>query len=211
MNTNFTLSKLTQNRKKSSDSSGLAVAFDSASFTDAQIALESAAVIEQWAETDDLDDGETLADRLANMIVGIANEDADGELTDDDQDVIEDAMEAAGDFLAGYGVDEADIDLLLNERDNDAAERVQDLLQAEMADMDGAGCDKKLSGDDLAFDATYKKQRVIRDGKAKWVRKRVSGTVRMSAKQKLALKKARRKAHSSAAKMKRKKSNRRRN
>ena len=189
----------------------MAVAFDSASFTEAQIALESAAVIEQWAETDDLDDGETLADRLANMLVGIANEDADGELTDDDKDVIEDATEAAGDFLAGYGVDESDIDLLLNERDNDAAERVQDLLQAEMADMDGAGCDKKLSGDDLAFDATYKKQRVIRDGKAKWVRKRVSGTVRMSAKQKLALKKARRKAHSSAAKMKRKKSNRRRN
>ena len=182
--------------------------FDSASYVDSELALNAAAAVEEWAATDesDLDDGETLGDRFTSLFVGIADEDADGELTDDDQAIIEQAMEHAGDYLEALGVDGEDIDSLINGGDEDAAERIKDLLQAEFADMDGADCDKKATADELAFDATYKKKRVVRNGKLTWVKKRVSGAVRLSAKQKMALKKMRRKSNSSAARRKRMKS-----
>ena len=60
------------------------------------------------------------------------------------------------------------------------------------------------------FEATYKRKKVIRDGKVKIVRKRVSGKVRLSAAQKAGLRKARRKAFTAKAKLHRRKSMRKR-
>ena len=60
------------------------------------------------------------------------------------------------------------------------------------------------------LDATYKRALAIRNGKKTIIRKRISGTVRLSAKQKMAIKKAQRKAHSGAARAKRLKSMKRR-
>ena len=57
-----------------------------------------------------------------------------------------------------------------------------------------------------AFDAVYKKKLVIRGGKKVRINKRVSGTVRLTAKQKMAIRKAQRKAHSASALMRRMKS-----
>lgn len=197
-------------RKSDADSGETALAFDSVAFDgaveEANISLMAASVVEEWAGTDDLDDGETLSDRLANLLVGIADEDADGELSDDDEHIVELAMEAAGDYLEGLGVDADDIDLLLNERDNDAAERIQDFVASEIALDSAEESGANMTPDKLAFDAAYRKQRVVRDGKVKWVRKRIAGKVRMSAAQKLSLKKARRKANSPAARRKRLKS-----
>ena len=58
----------------------------------------------------------------------------------------------------------------------------------------------------MILEATYKKMKVVRGGKLVVAKKRISGTVRLSAAQKAGLKKARRRAFSSAAKMKRAKS-----
>ena len=57
----------------------------------------------------------------------------------------------------------------------------------------------------MILEATYRKQKVVRDGKVVKINKRISGKVRLSAAQKAGLRKARRKANT-AARLHRKKS-----
>lgn len=186
------------------------------SYTQTDISLKAVAVVQQWVETDDLDDGETLADRLLAMVIGIADANKDGEISEDEQGVIDIALNAIWDYLAQYEVEESDISALLNDWDNDSAERIRDLLaellpegEAAYADIDNfvfGSADQDPALDSAALDAVYKKVMVIRDGKKKRINKRVSGTVRQSAKQKVAIKKAGLKSHSAKAQMNRAKS-----
>jgi hypothetical protein len=53
------------------------------------IALEAIAALQQWLEDDDLEPGETHADRLLTLVVGIADSSQDGEIDDDEAEVIE--------------------------------------------------------------------------------------------------------------------------
>lgn len=176
------------------------------------IKISTAAAIQQWVETDDLEENETSSDRLLALMIGIADEDQDGELDDDEQEVLEAALECAWDYLAQKGVDEEDIDALLNDFDTDAADRVRDLVASVLpegseesdADIDGFAFDS--DSESAVMDAAYKTKVAVRGGKKVRIRKRVSGTVRLSAAQKLGLRKARMKAHSAAAKMRRKRS-----
>lgn len=192
---------------------GLAGADD---FTLKDIKLSVAAVIQQWVETDDLDDGETYADRLLALMIGIADENQDGEITDDEQGVLDIALNAAWDYLAGKGVSDEDLDVLLNDWDGDVADRVRDLVASVLPEGEDAS-DSDI--DDFAFsssdqepaldgtyDAAYKMKMAIRGGKKMRIRKRVSGTVRLSAAQKVGLRKARMKSHSATARMRRAKS-----
>ena len=71
--------------------------------------------------------------------------------------------------------------------------------------LDDAG--RFVDGDDDAMlDATYRKVIAVRGGKKVRLRKRIAGTVRLSAAQKSAVRKMQRKAFSGAAKIKRAKS-----
>ena len=173
------------------------------------IASEAIAALHQWAETSDLDDGETLADRLVSLMVGIADANKDGELDDDEQDVVETALEAAWDYLASLGVSESDISALLNDWDDNAANNILDLVATSLPegeDSADAAIDAFVFGDKdqgAVFDATYAKRMVVRGGKKMRVNKRISGTVRLSAKQKLAVKKMLMKSHSSKSKARR--------
>ena len=174
-------------------------------YADRDIAIRAIATVQEWAETDpdDLDDGETLPDRLLAMLSGMANEDFDGEIGSDEEVIISSALEHVSDYLQSVGVDADDVDALLNEWDEDAAERVMDFLVSEMPDdPDGELLDS------IVFDATYRKTTAIRNGKKVRINKRVGGSVRLSPKQKAALKKARRRAQSPQAMARRLKSNR---
>ncbi|SEN72787.1 hypothetical protein [Nitrosomonas marina] len=180
----------------------------SESFSNSEMRMAAAAAVQQWVEADDLDDNETSADRLFALMMGIADENKDGDITDDEQEVFGMALEAAWDYLSGKGVEEDDIDALLNEWDSDAAERVRDLVASvlpEGEDAEGEDIDS-FAFDSVALDAAYKNKMAVRGGKKVRIRKRVSGTVRLSAKQKLAIRKARMKSHSASAKMRRAKS-----
>lgn len=174
----------------------------------------TAASLQEWAETssEDLGDGETLADRLTALMVGLADEDKDGDISDDEAAVIDLAFNSAWDYLAGKGASDEDLAALLNENDAAAADRVAELLrgalpegeEASMADVDAFAFDAESResvydcvGD--IFDAVYKKTAVVRDGKKVRINKRVSGTVRLSGAQRAAIAKARRKAHSATA------------
>lgn len=184
--------------------------FDSAAKYELMSArLDAASAVKQWVADDDLDEGETSADRLQALLIGVANNNQDGELTDDEQEVFLAAAEATWDFLSAFGVDDEDLDALLNEWDVDTAVRIQELLASEMDDEDDTEMDNFVFGpeaQEAVFDATYKKRMVIRGGKKVRINKRVSGKVRLSGKQKMSLRKAQLKSRSAGAKMRRVKS-----
>ncbi len=181
-------------------------------YTRADIALSVAAAIQQWVETDDLDDGEGCADRLMALLVGIADANKDGEISDEEAGVLEMALNAAWDYLERLDVPEEDIDELLNEWDSEVADRVRDLVSASLPEGEAvadAEIDQFVFGaddQDAVFDATYKLKMAVRGGKKMRIRKRISGRVRLSAKQKIAIRKARMKSHSAGAMMRRMKS-----
>lgn len=181
-------------------------------YTVADISMSAVAAVQQWAETDDLDDGESYADRLMALFVGIADTNKDGDITDDEQGVLQVALNAAWDYLVKLGVTDEDAGALLNDWDDDTADRVRDLVASALPDGDdeaSAEIDNFVFSDDdqePALDAVYRKVLAVRGGKKMRIRKRISGTVRLSAKQKLAIRKARMKSHSAGAMMRRMKS-----
>ena len=198
--------------KKKSPMLTLDAAETAESYVSTDVAMRAAATVQQWAETDDLEDGETYSDRLYAMFVGIADSNKDGEISDDESDLIMAALNAGYDYLLSNGVSEADASKLLNDWDDDTAERVRDLLaeslpdgiDAEQEDLDNFVFSAEEN--EPVLDAVYKKTFAIRHGKKVRINKRISGTVRLSAKQKVAIKKAQMKSHSASAMMRRMKS-----
>lgn len=185
-----------------------------AAYAEADLRLKAVAVVHQWAETgsDDLAEGESLADRLLAMVVGVCDADKDGEISDDEQDVCDIVLNAIWDYLSSKGVSDDDCDALLNEWDAAAGDRVKDLVvsalpdgdEASASDMDSFAFDADSDG--AVFDAVYKKKIVVRGGKKMRINKRVSGHVKLSAKQKISIRKMLRKSHSAVATMHRMKS-----
>jgi hypothetical protein len=180
------------------------------SYTETDIKLKAAAAVQQWTETDDLEEGETNADRLLALMVGIADANKDGEISDDEQGVLDIALNAAWDYLSAYGVDDEDAGALLNDWDSDAADRIKDLVAASLPEGEAADADidQFAFGEDQEpmLDAVYKKTVAVRHGKKVRISKRISGTVRLSARQKLAIRKAQAKSHNAQAMMRRAKS-----
>lgn len=176
--------------------------------------LKVAAAIQEWAGTTELDDGEGYADRLFALLVGIVDADMDGEVSDAEAEVLALAADASWDYLSSKGASDEDLDTLLNDWDNDVGARVHELLVGKAPDSDESAAsdmDDFAFGDgsdEAALDAVYKKKLVIRKGKKVRINKRVSGTIRLSAKQKLAVRKMLRKSHNAVATMRRAKSNR---
>ena len=183
-----------------------------ADYASKDLAVKAVAAIQEWSETDDLAEGEGYSDRLMAMFIAIADENKDGELTEAEQAVIETALESAYEYLVSKGVSEEDASLLLNDWDEDAADRVRDLVAAELPDSEDAAADDlnnfvfSESDQEPAYDAVYKKTFAIRHGKKVRINKRISGTVRLSPKQKVAIRRASMKSHSAAAIMRRMKS-----
>lgn len=189
------------------------ITHDSASdFGDQFINSQAVAAINEWAATSDLEDGETYADRLLAMFVGIADEDMDGELSDDEQEVVGAALNAGFDWLVKLGVPEDDAESLLSDWGTDVAMRVRELVATKLPDGPDAEDEEienfVFDADALetTMDAAYRKVAVIRRGKKVRINKRIAGRVRLSAAQKVAIKKARRKAFSPRAMARRAKS-----
>lgn len=172
------------------------------------IKINTIAAIQQWLETGDSEAG--LGNDLLALFVGIADENHDGDISEDEADILDVITSFAWDYLAEKGIGEDDLEALLNDFDNDAAGRVFDYLVDNIGDdEDGDEIDNFVFGkeaEESMFDAVYKKKIVVRDGKKVKLNKRISGTVKLTGAQKSALKKARMKAHNASAKIKRLKS-----
>lgn len=185
-------------------------------YTIRDISMGAVAAVQQWAETDDLDDGESYSDRLMALFVGIADANKDGDITEDEQEVLNVALNAGWDYLVKMGVTEEDAGALLNDWDDEAADRVRDFVASalpEGEDEAASEIDSFVFSDedqesalDAVLDAVYRKKLVVRNGKKVRINKRISGVVRLSPKQKVAIRKARMKSHSAGAMMRRMKS-----
>lgn len=177
-------------------------------FADTNNRMQAVSAMHEWLETDDLDENETLSDRLLNLCVGVATDGAvDGELTDDEQECLDIVLDAAGEWLVKQGVEPEDVNALLNDWCADTASNVHDYLLSIAPEGEADIINYVFdNSDDSAFDAAYKKVTVIRNGKKVRKNKRISGTVRLSAKQKMGLKKAQRRSHNALASVHRAKS-----
>ncbi|MGL4735686.1 MAG: hypothetical protein ACRCWB_11535 [Enterovibrio sp.] len=168
--------------------------------------MDAGAIVEVWAQEGDLEDEETFADRLTAMIIGAADINIDGDLTGDEIEVANEVGAAVYDYFLALGVEESDAAAVLN-GDEDAAMRIRDFI-SEFGE-DDFNVDEFVFGEDAQdslYDAAYKKAVAVRDGKKVMINKRISGAVKLSPKQKAALRKAQMKSHGAGAKMKRMKS-----
>ena len=193
-------------------------AMGGADFHERRIALNAAASVQTWAEDDSLSEGETYSDRLMALLVGIVDEDKNGELDDAEMEQFDIAREAAAQYLERLGVEQDDIEALLDEWDDDAAERVRDFVASQLPDGESAAEDMNefVFGEeaeepvfDKAFQApkgagqvsrgknkaVYKTTVVVRRGVKTFARKRIAGKVRLTPAQKLSIKKARMLSH----------------
>lgn len=177
--------------------------------------LDVAGVLAEWAETpdDDLED-ESLLDRFDALMIGCVDANKNGELDDDELDVLDIAYNIAADLMASYGASDDDISAMLNDSNDDATENIHELLintgadgeDAELARINAAAFEFDEDSDAAVMDATYKRVLAIRNGKKTRIRKRIAGVVKLTAKQKMAIRKAQMKAHSGRARAKRLKS-----
>jgi hypothetical protein len=201
--------KKAANRQATLDAAGAHAAAD--------IRQSAAALVKEWAATGpaDYDEGEGSADRLLALAIGVADENKDGDLSEDEANVVEIALNAMADFLVGKGVSEDDAVALLQDTNNEAGDRVLELLAGEGGEddsdvdsfaFDAESSESVMDGVLSVFDAVYKKKLVIRKGKKIRINKRVSGHVRLSGAQKVAIRKAGLKSRSSSARMHRMKS-----
>lgn len=153
----------------------------------AQIRTQAAHAVQVWAETDDLDKGETLYDRLDALISYIADGGIDLDddpATDDRDDIYMVAMQAASDYMSALGADDADLEVLFNSKDDDArdevAQRLVEFLMQTLGEDEDAAEDAvqnfafDLESESDVFDAvpSYKTMKRVRNGKIVNVRKR---------------------------------------
>lgn len=187
-----------------------------------QARSEAMSAVIEWVAN-----GDYTYTTLDETVMVVADIDGDYEISETEEDIYNSIWAEVPDALLTLGCDMADVKAFVDgpsKEADDAAARIGASLSKELdsveADDDdiitsfAAGEDAVLesaAGDDAyigVLEATYKRRKVVRDGKVQIVRKRVSGKVRLSAAQKAGLRKARRKAHTAAANLARKKSSR---
>lgn len=146
--------------------------------------LEFSAMAISFADLDDLDD--------------------DQEYTDEQNDAYNDALSELAYAAIALGANQDDVTSMIDDEDDDAAAAVLDAL-SDVEDDDDAIGQFIIAGDDedALFEAP--KIKVVRGGKVTFIRKRIR-KMRRTSKQKAAIKKARRKAQTSTAKLHRRKS-----
>jgi hypothetical protein len=186
----------------------------------ADIRTKAAHAVQVWAETDDLDNDESLYDRLDVLVSSIADGGIDLDddpATDDRDDVYMVALQAASDYMSALGADDSDLETLFNSKDDgardEAANRLLEFLMQALGDDEDAAEEAvknfafDMDSDGSVFDsANFKKMPVIRGGKKIMLKKRLGTKLKRTPKQKAALMKAQHKAHSGAANLHRQKS-----
>ncbi|PIJ43325.1 hypothetical protein [Tatumella sp. OPLPL6] len=160
----------------------------------------AASLVTGWA-TDGSPDADDF-DALAINMAGLGDIDENTDLTDDQVDAYNDALSALASAAVSLGADQDDVTSMINDEDDDAAERVYDAINANVSpdDSDDAVAEYSVADgadDDAMFESTIK---VVRNGVVTLIKKRLRPR-RMTSLQKAALRKAQSKAHSSSGKM----------
>ncbi len=125
----------------------------------------------------------SLAELLRAMLVGIADPRQDSEISDDEQEVLQAALNSAWDYLASLGAVREDLDALLNDWDARTADCIRDLVTAVTPDDDRAAI---AAVNSFVFGpATRAHSKAV---------VRITGPVRLSARQRLAVRHAQEKS-----------------
>lgn len=163
----------------------------------------AASMLLEWAS-----DGEPTWPDFSALAITLADlpdlDDEDDDYTDEQVDAYNDALSELAYAAIAMGASQDDVTSMIDDDDDDAASSVFDALN-DVADDDDAISQYTIAGDDedALFEAP--KIKVVRGGKVKLIRKRIR-KMRRTSKQKAAIKKARRKAQTSTAKLHRRKS-----
>ena len=185
-----------------------------------QARINAMTAVLQWVSLEDYS-----YNALDELVLVVADLDGDFEISEEEENAYNAIWAEVPDALLSLGCDKKDVEACVNGTKDDAdgaAAKIGNYLKEELDTVEADDDEiitgfavgeeavfESAAGDDVRIgilEATYKRTKVVRDGQVVTVRKRVSGKVRVSAAQKAALRKARRKAHTAAANLARRKS-----
>lgn len=185
-----------------------------------QARINAMTAVLQWVSLEDYS-----YNALDELVLVVADLDGDFEISEEEENAYNAIWTEVPDALLSLGCDKKDVETCVNGTKDDAdgaAAKIGNYLKEELDTMEADDDEiitgfavgeeavfESAAGDDVRIgilEATYKRKKVVRDGQVVTVRKRVSGKVRVSAAQKAALRKVRRKAHTAAANLARRKS-----
>ena len=171
-------------------------------FTDQQLRSMAMSVSLTW-----VNDGEHTFEALDALAVGMIDLDDDGEVSEDEEDDYNDLLSAVAEALIRLGASAENVVAFIDDEDDDAGAKLGEFISGKLAaseidDDEVIMRHVTTQIGDAIFEATVK---VVRNGKVVLKKKRIK-KYRMSAAQRQALKKARRKANSSTARRNRRKS-----
>lgn len=184
----------------------------------AKTSIDGASAVQEWLATISAEDFTgNKADALLDIIRGLVDGNNDGEITDEEQTAYELTADAAWAYLNSLGASNDDLDLIFNADDDtddveEAAMRVYDLTVTAVPDGEDSAADDLndfVFNDDAEqsqMDAAYRKKLVIRHGRKVKINKRISGHVKRTSAQRLALQKAQRRSNTASARVMRSKS-----
>lgn len=174
-----------------------------AAFSDSQMRAMAMSLMLTWVEQGDYT--YAAVEGAAAEMTDLDGDD-DTELPQDEQNELNDMLQAVADCFISAGADPDNVASFLDDESDEAGAALGELLSAKM---------ENVTQDDEELIATYATSgdailegtiKVIRGGKMVLKKKRIGIPHKMNSLQKAALKKARRKAFTGAAKMKRRKS-----
>ncbi|WP_050978650.1 hypothetical protein [Edwardsiella tarda] len=157
----------------------------------------AAAAVLEWATS-----GEATFFAFDDMAMGLADILDDAEPSDEQVEEYNSYLNLMAQAAIMFGAKKADVMTMIDDEDDTAAEAVMDALGSLSDDDTDEAITAFTLKTDLLLEAKIK---VVRDGKVTLIPKKVRKT-HLSGAQRAALKKARTKAHTSAAKMARRKS-----
>lgn len=166
---------------------------------------EAMGAVLTWVE-----EGDWSYDTLDSLLEGMASSSDEEDMSEDEEAHYEALWETVEEALGVLGADDSNIAQVLK-GDDDAAQALGKFLSAELDEVTKSDDDLVSEfgvGGQLVLEAT---KRVIRGGEMRRLPVRRRRKRRMTPAQRAALKKARRKAHTSSAKRSRSRSMRRRN
>jgi hypothetical protein len=160
---------------------------------------DAMAVALQWVE-----DGEYTYDALDNLVYGMTIEDPEADEPEVDEEAYTEMLNGVADALVELGASKDGVVSLLQDEDDEAGEIIGNKLSSVMdsATEDDYTLITRYAAGGMILDAM---QKVVRNGEVTWIQKKPKRKRIMSAAQKAALKKARMKSNTAAAKAKRKK------
>jgi len=169
-------------------------------FADMQTRAQGMGLALVWLE--DRDHTFSALDALA---VGMADVDGDSEITEDEEEGYNDMLSAVGAALVSLGASADNVKTFVDDEDDAAGKKLGKYLSKKMDGVESDD-DDLVAGfavsNDFILEAAYRRVKTAVNGKIVFKKKRLRPK-RLSAKQRAALKKARRKANNGAARKKR--------